>query len=56
MGVIATWAIPWFHTDQVGFMLSLLVYLMAVAWTPLILAPLSELFGRNQIYIYVGGL
>ncbi|KAL1410759.1 hypothetical protein Q8F55_001701 [Vanrija albida] len=50
VGIMATWGVDWFHTTQTGFMLSLTMYLGALAITPLVLAPMSELFGRNPIY------
>lgn len=50
IGVMAEWGAGWFHTDTEGFTLGLFMYLMAIAWTPLVLAPMSEIFGRNGIY------
>lgn len=54
-GVIAEWGMPWFHTDSVGFMMGLFMYIMAIAWTPLVLAPMSEMFGRTWIY-HISGI
>ncbi|WOO81607.1 Efflux pump radE [Vanrija pseudolonga] len=50
VGIMATWGVQWFDTTYTGFELSLTMYLGALSITPLILAPMSELFGRNAIY------
>lgn len=50
VGIMATWGVEWFDTTYTGFELSLTMYLGALAITPLVLAPMSELFGRNAIY------
>ncbi|TXT15772.1 hypothetical protein VHUM_00275 [Vanrija humicola] len=50
VGIMATWGVEWFDTTYTGFELSLTMYLGSLAITPLILAPMSELFGRNPIY------
>lgn len=47
---MAEWGIPWFSTTHVGYAMSVFMYLFGIAITPLILAPMSELFGRNIIY------
>lgn len=49
-GVAAEWGIPWFNTTNLGWSLGSFMFLFAVAITPLILAPMSEMFGRNIIY------
>ncbi|BEI96699.1 hypothetical protein CcaverHIS631_0202880 [Cutaneotrichosporon cavernicola] len=50
VGVMAPWGVPWFNTTYVGYALSVFMYLFGIAITPLVLAPMSELFGRNVIY------
>lgn len=50
VGVLSPWGQARFHTSHEGFALTLSLYLIAVAFTPLVLAPMSELFGRNSIY------
>jgi hypothetical protein len=50
VGVMAPWGVPWFNTTHVGYALSVFMYLFGIAITPLVLAPMSELFGRNVIY------
>lgn len=50
VGIMAHWGPEWFHTSHTGYMLSITTYLVAIAFTPLVLAPLSEVFGRNVIY------
>ncbi|TXT06467.1 uncharacterized protein COLE_05798 [Cutaneotrichosporon oleaginosum] len=50
VGVMAPWGVPWFKTTYVGYALSVFMYLFGIAITPLVLAPMSELFGRNIIY------
>lgn len=39
------------HTTQLVYLVGNTVFLFAVAITPLILAPLSEVYGRNPIYL-----
>ncbi|ORX38933.1 major facilitator superfamily domain-containing protein [Kockovaella imperatae] len=40
----------WFDTSRELFLLSLTVTMIAISLTPMILAPLSEVYGRNWIY------
>lgn len=48
--IMATWGPEWFDCDRLTFMLGLSMYNIAVAVTPMFLAPLSEHLGRNIIY------
>ncbi|KAL1410927.1 hypothetical protein Q8F55_001870 [Vanrija albida] len=50
VGIMAHWGPEWFRTSHTGYMLSITTYLLAIAFTPLVLAPTSEMFGRNAIY------
>ncbi|GMK56290.1 hypothetical protein CspeluHIS016_0301300 [Cutaneotrichosporon spelunceum] len=48
--IMATWGPDWFHCSRLTFILGLCLYNLAVAVTPMFLAPLSEHLGRNVIY------
>ena len=50
MAILATWGPDWFHTSRIVFMVGAALYNIAVSTTPLILAPISEHLGRNEIY------
>ncbi|KAL7419186.1 hypothetical protein Q5752_006023 [Cryptotrichosporon argae] len=47
---LAAWGPAWLHVEREAFEGGLAAYLTAIAVTPLVLAPMSELFGRNAIY------
>lgn len=47
---MAEFALPWFGITNTQWVLGSFVFLLAVAATPLLLAPASESFGRNAIY------
>lgn len=50
MSILTTWGPEWFHTTRLHFITGLTMYNVASSITPLLLAPLSEHFGRNGIY------
>lgn len=50
MSIMTTWGPDWFHTTRYHFIGGLTLYNVASSATPLVLAPLSEHFGRNGIY------
>jgi MFS family permease len=50
MSIMTTWGTDWFGTSRVHFIAGLTLYNVASSIAPLLLAPLSEHFGRNGIY------
>jgi len=50
MAILTTWGPAYFHTSRLHFVLGLTLYNLSVSLAPLVLAPLSENLGRNQIY------
>ncbi|WVQ64102.1 uncharacterized protein L199_002262 [Kwoniella botswanensis] len=50
VGILATWGTDYFHVSREVFLLQLTLPMMAIAFTPMVLAPLSEVIGRNMIY------
>lgn len=50
MSIMSIWGPAWFGCSREMFILGLTIYNLSVAVTPLILAPLSEHLGRNEIY------
>ncbi|CAK9782640.1 MFS general substrate transporter [Cutaneotrichosporon oleaginosum] len=50
MSIMTTWGTAWFGTTRVHFIAGLTLYNVASSIAPLLLAPLSEHFGRNGIY------
>jgi hypothetical protein len=50
MAIMATWGTTWFDCSREMFILGLTLYNISAAITPLVLAPLSENLGRNEIY------
>ncbi|GMK57937.1 hypothetical protein CspeluHIS016_0407710 [Cutaneotrichosporon spelunceum] len=50
MAILTTWGTEWFNTSRVHFLVGLTLYNCASSIAPLLLAPLSEHFGRNDIY------
>lgn len=47
---MAEWGTPWFSTTHLGYSMTVFMYLFGIAITPMVLAPMSEMFGRNAIY------
>ncbi|KAK1924866.1 MSF transporter [Papiliotrema laurentii] len=50
IAIINPIASEYFRVTADQFTLSFTLYMIGVAWTPLFLAPLSELYGRNAIF------
>lgn len=50
MSIMATWGPQWFGVSRLHFLIGLMMYNVASSTTPLVLAPVSENFGRNEIY------
>jgi MFS family permease len=50
MSIMTTWGTDWFGTSRVHFIAGLTLYNVASSIAQLLLAPLSEHFGRNGIY------
>ncbi|OCF34125.1 hypothetical protein I316_04074 [Kwoniella heveanensis BCC8398] len=48
--ILATWGTEYFGVGRNTFLLQLTLPLVSIAFAPLLLAPLSEVFGRNMIY------
>jgi hypothetical protein len=51
---MATWGPEWFNCSRLTFILGLCLFNFSVAITPMFLAPLSEILGRNIIYQVAG--
>ncbi|KAK8843471.1 hypothetical protein IAR55_007128 [Kwoniella newhampshirensis] len=47
---LATWGTVYFGVSREVFLLGLTLPMLGIAFAPLVLAPLSEVFGRNMIY------
>ncbi|WWC91457.1 uncharacterized protein L201_006403 [Kwoniella dendrophila CBS 6074] len=50
VGVNAEWGTSYFNVSREIFLLQLTMPMIAIAFTPMALAPLSEVIGRNMIY------
>jgi hypothetical protein len=50
MAIMSTWGPAYFGTSRLHFVLGLTLYNLSVSMAPLVLAPLSENLGRNEIY------
>ncbi|WWC73319.1 uncharacterized protein I206_107286 [Kwoniella pini CBS 10737] len=50
VGILSQWGPGYFDVSREVFLLQLTLPMMAIAFTPMVLAPLSELIGRNMIY------
>ncbi|WVR09225.1 hypothetical protein IAU60_006289 [Kwoniella sp. DSM 27419] len=48
--VLAIWGTEYFGVSRTIFLLEITLPLISIAFAPLLLAPLSEVFGRNLIY------
>ncbi|WVQ94773.1 hypothetical protein IAU59_001855 [Kwoniella sp. CBS 9459] len=48
--ILATWGTGYFGVSRTTFIMQLTLPLLSIAFAPLLLAPLSEVFGRNMIY------
>lgn len=47
---MAFWGPQWYTTSRLGFQFSVTTFLVAFSFASLLMAPLSELFGRKKIY------
>lgn len=50
LAIMSTWGVDFYNTTRLGFTVGLTVYNLSVSFTPMILTPISEGFGRNEIY------
>ncbi|WRT68828.1 uncharacterized protein IL334_005808 [Kwoniella shivajii] len=50
VGILSTWGTEYFHVSREMFILQLTLPMLSIAFTPMALAPLSEVVGRNVIY------
>lgn len=50
VGVMSEWGTVWFGVSPLEYEITLTIYLVPMALASLVLAPLSELYGRRFIY------